>query len=152
VHLSLEISQEINEVTDALLEEFSGAEEEVLKDPLFQSIIYRHCPRILSEKYRERLLERLPPAHQIAIVSAYIASYIVYREGLGWLHTIPEGQRFKAARMYMSKDELAYQLVEAVEKSGLKQKDKIAEILRRSAARDLTMLEIEEDANNGNGD
>jgi len=146
VELSLEISKEINEVTDALLEEFGQNQKEMLADGLFQSLVYKHCPPILVDKFRDRILTKMPPAHQIAIVSAYIASYIVYREGLGWLHRIPEGQRYEAAQIYMQKDELANQLIRSVQDSGLKQKQQIVEILRRSAARDLTMLEFENHA------
>jgi len=143
VELSLMISKEINEVTDALLAEFSGREKQLVNDELFQSIVFRHCPPILVKKFKSRILERLPKAHQIAIVSAYIASNIVYREGLGWLHRIPKGQRFRAARTYMEKDCQAEKLIDSVRKSSIKDKKQIEEILRRSAARDLTMLEIE---------
>jgi len=125
------------------LAEFSGREKQLVNDELFQSIVFRHCPPILVKKFKSRILERLPKAHQIAIVSAYIASNIVYREGLGWLHRIPKGQRFRAARTYMEKDCQAEKLIDSVRKSSIKDKKQIEEILRRSAARDLTMLEIE---------
>ncbi len=104
----------------------------------------KHCPAIIVELYRDRIPLKLPIAHQIAIVSAYIASFIVYREGLGWLSHIPVNQRFRAARMYMEKTELASHLVESVEKSQLERKADIVEILKRSAARDLTYIAMED--------
>src|SRR5690606_5835490 len=42
VELSLMISKEINDVTDALLEEFTGSENGLIEQPLFQSIVLRH--------------------------------------------------------------------------------------------------------------
>ena len=143
VNLSLLISKEINEVTDSLLEELTARQDEVLKDPLFKSLIIKHCPVVLAEKYHDRIHEKLPAAHKIAILSASIASHIVYREGLGWLHRIPDDERYNAARTYMSKGEIAESLISEVRNSKLSNKEQIAEILRRSGARDLTMIEIE---------
>jgi glutamate dehydrogenase len=144
VELSLMISREINDVTDSLLDELTSRQDEVLANPLFKSLILKHCPAILVEKYRDRILEKLPSAHKIAILSAYIASHIVYREGLGWLHRIPVEERFIAAQTYMMKGEIAESLIEEVRHSKLKHREQIEDILRRSAARDLTMIEIEE--------
>jgi glutamate dehydrogenase len=144
VDLSMEISKEINDVTDCLLDELGKRKEEVLQEPMFQNLIYRHCPQILIDKYKDRILTKLPEAHQIAILSAFIASYIVYREGLGWLHSIPENQRYQMARQYMEKDLEASTLVEAVKSSDLPHKEEIAKILTRSAARHLAMSAFEE--------
>ncbi len=143
VDLSMSISRQINDVTDVILENLTSRQDEVLADPLYQEMIYRHCPKILVEKYRERLLKRLPAPHQIAILSAYIASFIVYREGLTWLDGIPATGRFEAARTYMQQDIYTSQLIKAVESSTLLDKDKIASILKMSATRDLTIIELE---------
>lgn len=145
VQLSMEISREINEITDFLLETFSKQPRAVLDDPLYQSLILRHCPPVLVEHYRDRILQRLPEAHQIAIVATYIASYVVYREGLGWLDEIPATHRLEAARTYLEQDCVTADLVDAVTRSGLKDRDKIVAILKMSAARDLTILELEQD-------
>jgi glutamate dehydrogenase len=143
VDLSMDISKEINEVTDCLLDELGKRKAEVLAEPMFQNLIYRHCPPILVEKFKDRILKRLPEAHQIAILSAYIASFIVYREGLGWLHSIPEDMRYKMARSYMEKDVMATEMIDSVRKSSLKNRSEIAEILSRSGARHLAMFEFE---------
>lgn len=143
VELSMDISQEINVVTDALLDGLSERETEVLADPFFQSLVLKHCPQILVERYRERVLERLPAPHRIALLAAFMASYIVYREGLGWLEAIPPKGRFKACITYMKQDILTESLINTIEGSSLANKEKIAAILRMSAARDLTMLELE---------
>lgn len=143
VELSMEISREINDVTDIVLEELTSNQEEVLKEPFYQELVLTHCPAILVERYRDRILERLPQAHQIAILAAYIASYIVYREGLGWLDGIPPTDRFEAANTYMQQDILTGKLIAEVMNSSFTDKEKIAAILRKSAARDLTLLEME---------
>ena len=143
VDLSMEISREINEVTDILLEEMTKNQKTVLADEIYQNLIYDHCPEILVEKYKDRILSRLPEAHQVAILAAYIASYIVYREGLGWLDGIPPSDRFEATKTYMTQDALSADLIESIMSSSVKEKDKIAAILKKSAARDLTVLEME---------
>jgi glutamate dehydrogenase len=143
VELSMAISRQINDVTDIILENLTSRQEEVLSDPLYQEMIYRHCPQILVDRYKDRLLKRLPPAHQIAILAAYMASFIVYREGLSWLDGISSDGRFEAARTYMAQDNFTSRLIHSVEGSNLPDKDKIASILRMSATRDLTILELE---------
>lgn len=143
VQLSMEISRQINDVTDLMLEHLTTRQAEVLQDRLYQEVIYRHCPRVLVEKYKDRILKRLPEPHQIAILAATIASYIVYREGLDWLDDVPAEGRLELARTYMQQDALTHRLIAEVEKSGLANKDKIASILKMSATRNLTVLEKE---------
>lgn len=143
VDLSMDVSREINEVTDVLLDELTKREKDVEKDDFFTELVLMHCPRILVEKYRSRILERLPLAHKIAILSAYMASNIVYREGLGWLDRIPVEQRYGVCLSYMKNDKLRGELMASVEKSALPNKEKILAILQRSATRDLTILSLE---------
>lgn len=144
VDLSKDISREINEVTDVLLDELTTREKEVETDSFYQEMVFMHCPPVLVEKYRARILEKLPTAHKVAILAAYMASNIVYREGLGWLDRIPADQRFKVCLAYMKNDRLRGELMTSVEQSGLPNKDKILAILRRSATRDLTILGLEQ--------
>lgn len=143
VDLSMAISRQINEITDVILTSFSAREDQILDDELFQQLVYRHCPPVLVEKYKDRILKRLPRPHQIAILSAYIASYIVYREGLDWLDDIPVESRLAMATTYVQQDVMTGSLVQAVQASQLPDKDKIVSILRMSATRDLTILEME---------
>lgn len=143
VELSMAISRQINDVTDIILENLTAEQDGVLANPIYQEMIYRHVPQVLVERFRDRILTRLPAAHQIAILSAYIASYIVYREGLGWLDGIPAEGRFEAASTYMQQDINTSRLIAEVERSQLDDKDKIASILRMSATRNLTILELE---------
>lgn len=151
VELSMDISREINMVTDTLLEQFTSDPERYLNNDLFKNIILGHCPNILKEQYQERIFERLPTPHQIAILAANIASHIVYREGLGWLEKISEGQRFEAAMAYMSADQFAQHLIDSVSASALENKEEIVAVLKSSAARKLTMIKIHgKEVSNGN--
>lgn len=147
VDLSMRISKEMNEITDLLLDELSSDKSSQTSIPgeLFAEIIYKHCPPILVEKYKDRILQILPHAHQVAIVSASIASSIVYNEGLGWIHQIPEQGRYKAIITYINQNKHAADLIAMVEKSNLKDKDTITSILQMSAARDLTLMSLEAD-------
>lgn len=139
----MDVSREINEVTDVLLDELTRRETSVDKDSFFMDLVLDHCPKVLVEKYRARILERLPLAHKIAILSAYMASNIVYREGLGWLDRIPVEHRYQVCLSYMRNDKLRGELMQSVESSSLPNKDKIMAILQRSATRDLTILGLE---------
>ena len=145
--LSTMISHEINQVTDTLLDQFVNDKEGILKNPLYSNIILKHCPPILYERFGDRILKNLPRAHQIAILASYIASHIVYNEGLGWLESISEGRRYVAAITYMQNDLFAEELVAKVEQSKLLERDYIKKILTRSAARDLTMMKLESEPN-----
>lgn len=144
VELSLMTSKEINKITDILLDEFNSRMEEILKDPFYQDIVIRHCPAVLVEKFgAERILTRLPEAHQIAIIASSVASYVVYNEGLGWLKSIPKKHWVEAINIYVEKDRLTSELVRAVEESNIAVKDEINAILSRSAARNLTIMELQ---------
>ncbi|MEZ4743694.1 MAG: NAD-glutamate dehydrogenase [Bdellovibrionota bacterium] len=142
VDLSMEISKEINLVTDIIHDELDKNKEELVEAPLFKHIIEKHCPTILRERYLARIHSGLPIAHKVAIIAASIASYIVYREGLGWLQTINPEDRYRATITYMEQVQLTDRLISAVKGSNIDEKERIASILRMSAARNLTMLEM----------
>lgn len=54
-----------------------------IDDPLIRSLL-SYCPKILQEKYSDRVLERIPDIHKKAIIACYIASHLVYDKGLKW--------------------------------------------------------------------
>lgn len=146
VQLSMSLSQEINTLTDMLLDKLSENRKETLADTLCREIVIRHCPEVLHKNYPTRIHERLPAAHQIAIIASFIASYVVYREGLGWLKTMPRDHRVTAMLTYMKMDKLAYDLQKDIRSAALTNQDQIISILGRSAARDLTIMELKKQA------
>lgn len=141
VQLSKEISQEINQVTDVLLEAFTKEREKLLQEELFRRILLLHCPPVLRELYETRIFT-LPHSHIVAILAASIASYIVYREGLGWLDSIDERDQYETVLTYMQRDRFADQLIQQVEDSTLGNREEIVAILRKSAAKDLTLFAL----------
>ncbi len=143
VELSKEISQEINDLTDILLKEFTSKGSQLIKDPMYLKLIYKHCPPILVEKYRERIVERLPLTYIVAILAAQIASSIVYNEGLDWMDSIADRNVIRAACNYMQNLENTEKLIASIQSSKLANKDEITTILQHSAARVLTMLSLE---------
>ncbi len=143
VTLSKEISHEINHLTDLLLEEFTDKASTIVKDPLFLKLIYKHCPPILVEKYHKRIVNHLPLTYMVAILSAQIASYIVYNEGLNWMESMEDSSIVNAACTYMRNVEDTEKLIEALAKTNIKERHEIATILRHSAARVLTMISLE---------
>ena len=142
VELSMEISREINAITDVLLDTLEQQVDQVFDNPTFTGLLERYLPPVLVEKFPDRI-PTLPKQHAIAIMASFIASFVVYNEGLGWLESIEEHERYRAIISYMEHDRLAVDLIRAVEETSLDEKDKIVRILRRSAARDLTMLDLE---------
>ncbi len=57
-------------------------------DPALDKIVELHVLTVRSEKYGDRL-SRFPLAYRKAIIAAYMASQIVYREGLEYLQEAP---------------------------------------------------------------
>ncbi len=148
VQLSLEISREINDLTDVVLNGLEKNPEQVLKENIFQEIILSHCPKILVQKYKDRIEDRLPLAHKIAIIAANVASYIVYREGLGWFSRIPKDEQFDIAKLYIKNDRMTQNLIDAIQTSNISNKENLVSIIQMSAARDLTLLELSKTATN----
>ncbi len=141
VQLSKEISEEINQVTDLLLEAFTQEREKLLEGELFRRLLVLYCPPVLREKYEARLFT-LPHSHIVAILAASIASYIVYREGLGWLESIDKKEQYQTVLTYMQRDRFADQLIQQVEESALGNREEIVAILKKSAAKDLTLFAL----------
>ena len=141
--LSKNLSSVINSTTDLLLEKFTNESEHYLKDKFFQTLILRHCPQVLREKYSERVLERLPDMYKIAMVASYCASYVVYTEGLNWISSFSKEDQFKVVMTYMENDVVAQSLADKIKGLGFSEKEKISSILKKSGAKALTDLSLE---------
>ncbi len=142
VDLSMRISREINSVTDLILDEFTKHPAQIIGEQVFVDLLYKHVPPVILEKYRDRVTNDLPEAHRIAILSAYIASLIVYTEGLGWLDSIPEEDRYLACVTYIRKQQETQGLIDAILHSNVAAKEQVAGILRSAAARELTKIAL----------
>jgi glutamate dehydrogenase len=137
VDLSYEISKEINFAKDVVREHLNRLSDDELNTEKFNFILYQHCPAILVEKYRDRIVNRLPRAHKIAIMSAYMASHLVYKEGLGWLNELEPSEVFRIALQYIDAEQTVENLVHDVQASQLGDKEKIIAVLKGAGAKHL---------------
>jgi glutamate dehydrogenase len=142
VDLSYEISAEINKAKDITRERLNRLSDAELSSEKFNFILYQHCPQILVEKYRDRIVSRLPRAHKIAIMSAYMASHLVYKEGLSLLDTLEPEQVFKMALEYIDAEQTVDRMILDVTNSALPEKDKLVTILRMAGAKQLASSRI----------
>ncbi len=138
VKLSYEISTEINQAKDILLDKLNKLNDEELSAGKFSFVLFKHCPNILVDKYKDRILNRLPRAHKIAILSAHMASHVIYREGLNWLESMHPDQIFKVALDYMDAERNIEKMVAELKESCLSFKDEIADVLRAAGAKHLS--------------
>lgn len=67
------------------LEKISLPEE--TKNPLIRCLL-RYSPPLLRKKYSKRILTEIPDIHKKAIIATYIASRIVYTQGVDWSPSI----------------------------------------------------------------
>lgn len=137
VKLSYEVSNEINKAKDILLEKLSYLSDEELAAENLTYILLSHCPQILVEKYRSRIIEKLPRAHKIAILGAHMASHLVYREGLYWLDSMSADQIYQTALDYMESERQVEKMLVEIENSVLSNREEIVDIVRSSGAKFL---------------
>jgi glutamate dehydrogenase len=142
VDLSYEVSAEINKAKDITRERLNRLSDAELSSEKFNFILYQHCPQILVEKYRDRIVSRLPRAHKIAIMSAYMASHLVYKEGLSLLDTLEPEQVFKLALEYIDAEQAVDRMILDVTNSALPDKDKLVSILKGAGAKQLASSRI----------
>ena len=142
VAISMEVSAQINSVKDVLLEHFLNNPHELDRSRIYQKLILSYCPQVLVEKYADRIMHKLPSAHKIALLASAISSSIIYHEGIDWMDSLSATDRLRVALAYVNQEQLTNDLIAQVESSSIPDKDKIAEVLRMGAARNLTMLEI----------
>ncbi|APJ02922.1 NAD-glutamate dehydrogenase domain-containing protein [Silvanigrella aquatica] len=142
VKLSYEISTEINQAKDILLDKLNKLSDAELSASKFTFVLLKHCPNVLVEKYKDRILNLLPRAHKIAILSAHMASHVIYREGLNWLESMHPDQIFKVALDYMEVERNIEKMIAELQESSLSFKDEIVDVLRAAGAKHLASSRI----------
>jgi len=141
VDLSKELSKVINRVTDLVATSLEKLSIEEFHVPLYQNIILNYLPGILLEKYGDRVLHDLPESYQKALVSAEIASSIVYREGITWLDMLPDQNIPETIMTYVQKEHRISQLIESLKQGKIESLEEITSILDMTGARALTLME-----------
>ena len=136
--LSPEFSEEINRV--------SGLLESVIQthfeDPGYQSTWLRHlrahCPAVMVEDFPERLMERIPRAHRIAILAKRLASRMVYKEGLTWCRACLKGDRlWDVLSTYLRAEAQVASFTAALDKLDVPDRDILLRVVNAGGQREL---------------
>jgi glutamate dehydrogenase len=142
VKLSYEISNEINQAKDILLDKLNELSDQELSAGKYTFVLFKHCPAVLVEKYKERILNRLPRAHKIAILSAHMASHVIYREGLNWLESMQPEQIFKIALDYIEAERSVEKMITELKESSLFHKKEIVDVLKTTGAKYFASIHL----------
>ena len=138
--LSAMISKEINSLKSAIMKELSSKKKNIFLDDQAQnSILYAYLPENLKQHSGEEY-KNLPKTYRIAVVATEIACKIVYDQGVGWLTSlrVEETEYIDFIQSYLKNDHLANDMLSQIESSNLKNKSAYAELIRKTATRELT--------------
>jgi glutamate dehydrogenase len=137
--ISLDLSREINHLADVIRLTLEKDLRELSRDPEFYSLALSYCPPVLSERFAGRFAERVPMAHQFALVSAYAASKVVYAEGLEWPESVARVRDMsEVVRTYLRQEKKLAVYLEALRGAGLADGDEIGRILDGAGRKYLT--------------
>ncbi|RME04233.1 MAG: hypothetical protein D6805_03845 [Planctomycetota bacterium] len=143
-HLSSRISEEINDLTNTIRSMIREALQSKKRPPeRYLHMLKVHCPKILVEKYEDRIIHNIPEEHRISIIANQIASYIVYREGLGWIKSLHYDDVLNLVEVYLATDKLVEDYIRTILSSDLEGKEIIAQILEHNARKELTREKIQ---------
>ncbi len=141
--ITLQLSKEINTVTDAFNEALCQQNTPVADDPELAELYLSYCPAVLREKFREEMLRNVPRRHQYALVAAHAASRIVYAEGVGWLQRISQRRSpDEIARAYLRQEKRLALFLAGLDRSRIEQREDIAHILRNTGRKFLTSEDL----------
>lgn len=134
--ISMRISQCINHIKDAVITsmEQNGDHQAFA---LFTSLAPEHLPPTLATYAIDRV-HRLPHGYVAAAVASFVASRLVYSEGINFCETLPKERLAQIALDFVDAQRRTQQAVYAVESaSGLDEthRDAIIRLLNRGGAR-----------------
>jgi (2Fe-2S) ferredoxin len=131
--ISIRLSRIVNSVDDAIEDALPSWSEDDLE--LAWALVREHLPAILLEEGGSRIRKALPPSYISRLIASRLAAGIVYREGISFFASMEPDAIMEIARSYLRKDREITRLVELVEKSGMPESPRIAELLRRGGTR-----------------
>jgi len=131
--LSERISYAILRASDALAEQLDsfGDDQKLRLWPLMRE----QLPPILFERYASRLPERLPWEYIKNMLSSGLASRLVYREGLQYVESTPDGRLRPLALAYLQQEQHVRALAAQVAASDLPSAAAIEGLLLRGGVR-----------------
>ena len=130
--LSLELSHEILETTQLIAECIQQTPD--LKDDYLPTVIHDFIPPILSELINDNLLEKLPSAYVVRAIASFLASRIVYHEGIEYLKFMDIDQKKNHVLHYLQQELKTQTLINELSKQDFSGKDDIIRILKRGGS------------------
>jgi len=144
--ISMALSKEINtlaDMIDAALKEGYPSAQALRDDPDLYALLLAYCPRLLSERYADRLIERVPLSHLRALLAAFSASRAVYAEGIGWMRGLTANHDVVGiVHAYLRQERRLAGFIEGLVKSDAPERREIARILLATGRKYLTGREL----------
>jgi len=98
-------------------------------------LMSEHVPAPLFHKYSTRLAERLPWTYQKSLISASLASRMVYREGLAWVDSIPDAALPEVALQYLRQEQRVRGMVEGLRATNVNDAEELSRLLLAGGVR-----------------
>jgi len=137
--ITLELSREINKVSDAINASLCQESPEIAKDEQLRELYLGYCPKTLVKHYRLPLLHSVPVRHQYALIAAHAAAHVVYTEGVGWLERVTEKRPpHEVMRAYLEQEQHLAHLLAQLHRSRIKGREDMERILRSTGRKFLT--------------
>jgi glutamate dehydrogenase len=131
--ISTQISKAMNGAAVAIAEALPGwpaASREKAK-----ALVREHLPKTLLDFAKDRVWTRIPEAYLRWLMAKRLAANIVYREGVDFFASMDPAAIGELARRYLEKDLENRELIAAVAKSSLPNKDRVVTLLERAGTR-----------------
>jgi glutamate dehydrogenase len=138
--LSYALSESVNALADLVDGVLMESVDKVADDPELVEVLLAYCPAVLAERYRERVVNDLPRAHQLALLASFIAATMVYQEGMGWADRLVTLRDVRQVVFgYLEQEKVVAGLAAEVRSAGLAHADLIGRILDFSGRKLLTL-------------
>ncbi|MBU1003795.1 MAG: NAD-glutamate dehydrogenase [Proteobacteria bacterium] len=140
--ISMDLSKEINTLADMIdvaLKEHYPTARDLREDPELYALMLSYCPRLLAERYADRLIERVPLSHLRALLAAFSSSRAVYAEGIGWMRGLTAVRDVNdVVHAYLRQEKQLAVHIEGLVKSDAPRREDIVRILLATGRKYLT--------------
>jgi glutamate dehydrogenase len=131
--ISTQMSKVMNAAATAIAESLPSwpkASHEIAK-----SLVIEHLPATLTTYAGDRIWKAIPEAYLNWLMAKRLAANIVYREGIDFFAGMDAAAIAETSRRYLEKDLENKKLIEAVRKSSVADRERIATLLERAGTR-----------------
>jgi len=141
--ISLKISREINRVSDMIFAALLESGAEICDEQDLADMLLAYCPGVLVEKYPDRVRERVPDKHKKALLAKFIASRIVYTEGLAWLGEMSRVcEVTEVIRSYLEQEKKVAAYLAELRGSELADRDQVIKVLDAAGRKYFTAEDL----------